>query len=289
MKIHTLCIIGVGAIGGSLARALRKANVCERIVGCGRRQSNLEKAVTLGVIDRFETQVTKAVAGADMIVVTVPLGAMETVFRAMVGRLAPDAIITDGGSAKRSVLVAAKAAFGEIPQNLVPAHPIAGTEKSGVEASASTLFQDHMVIITPTAQTHSSATARVRAMWEATGAHVTEMDAERHDKILAATSHLPHVLAYAFVDALREMDGEQKEDSILRYAAGSFRDFSRIASSDPQMWADICLANADAIIAMLERFDTGLQSLVDAIRRGDEESLKEVFTRAREYREEEYG
>ncbi|NNJ83806.1 MAG: prephenate dehydrogenase/arogenate dehydrogenase family protein, partial [Gammaproteobacteria bacterium] len=153
IKIQTLCIIGVGLIGGSLARALRKAGVRGHIVGCSRRRENLEKALTLGVIDSFETDVAKAVAGADMIVVTVPLFAMEPLFRAMVGKIAPDAVITDGGSAKQSVLAAARAAFGEIPKNLVPAHPIAGTEQSGVEASFDTLFQGRRVIMTPVPET----------------------------------------------------------------------------------------------------------------------------------------
>nr|VFK36381.1 MAG: prephenate dehydrogenase [Candidatus Kentron sp. SD]VFK38594.1 MAG: prephenate dehydrogenase [Candidatus Kentron sp. SD] len=287
MKIRTLCIIGVGAIGGSLARALRKVGACGHIVGCGRQKSNLEKAVALGVIDRFETDVTKAVADADMIVVTVPLGAMEMVFRAMVGGIAPDAIITDGGSAKRSVLAAAQSAFGKIPGNLVPAHPIAGTEKSGVEASSDSLFRGRGVILTPVTGTDPSALAKARAMWEATGANVTEMDAARHDKILAATSHLPHVLAYAFVDVLREIDQDQG-DSILRYAAGGFRDFSRLASSDPQMWSDICLANTDAVVAMLEHFHRELQSVMNAIRRGEGAAIKTLFTRAMEYRNEQY-
>nr|VFK56968.1 MAG: prephenate dehydrogenase [Candidatus Kentron sp. TUN] len=287
MKIHTLCIIGVGAIGGSLARALRKAGACQHIVGCGRRRPNLERAVTLGVIDRFETDVAKAVACADMIVVTVPLGAMEAVFRAMVAQIEPNAIITDGGSTKRSVLAAAQAAFGQIPANLVPAHPIAGTEKSGVEASSSSLFQGHSVIITPVAETDPAALARARTMWEATGAEITEMDAATHDKILAATSHLPHVLAYAFVDVLRKID-KNESASILRYAAGGFRDFSRLAASDPQVWTDICLANADAIVAMLERFDIQLESIISAIRRGEGESIKTLFTRAVEYRGGEY-
>nr|VFK38653.1 MAG: prephenate dehydrogenase [Candidatus Kentron sp. TC] len=285
MKIRTLCIIGLGAIGGSLARALRKAGACQRIVGCGRRRPNLEKALALGVIDQFDTDVAKAVVGADMIVVTVPLGAMETVFRAMAGNIAPDAVITDGGSAKRSVLAAAKAAFGRIPGNLVPAHPIAGTEKSGVEASSDSLFRGHGVVITPVPETDPSAIERVRAMWRTSGAKVAEMDAARHDEILAATSHLPHVLAYAFVDTLRQMD---PEGGILRYSAGGFRDFSRLAASDPQMWADICLANADAILPMLERFDTELRFLVDAIRRGEGEGIKGLFARAVAYREGQY-
>nr|VFK18203.1 MAG: prephenate dehydrogenase [Candidatus Kentron sp. LPFa] len=286
MEIHTLCIIGVGAIGGSLARALREADACQRIVGCGRGRPNLERALALGVIDRFETDVAKAVVDADMIVVTVPLGAMESVFRAMVGRLASNAVITDGGSAKRSVLAAARAAFGEIPANLVPAHPIAGTEKSGVEASSTSLFQGHRVIITPVPETDPTALARVRAMWQTAGAEIVEMDAARHDKILAATSHLPHILAYAMVDVLRKMDGE---GGILRCTAGGFRDFSRLAASDPQMWADICLANADAIIPLLEDFDSQLKSITDAICAGEGESLKALFARAVEYRGRQYG
>nr|VFK61569.1 MAG: prephenate dehydrogenase [Candidatus Kentron sp. UNK]VFK70474.1 MAG: prephenate dehydrogenase [Candidatus Kentron sp. UNK] len=286
MEIHTLCIIGVGAIGGSLARALREADACQRIVGCGRGRPNLERALALGVIDRFETDVAKAVVDADMIVVTVPLGAMEAVFRAMVGRLAPNAVITDGGSAKRSVLAAARSAFGEIPGNLVPAHPIAGTEKSGVEVSSSTLFQGHRVILTPVPETDPTALARVRAMWQTAGAEIVEMDAARHDRILAATSHLPHILAYAMVDVLRKMDGE---GGILRCTAGGFRDFSRLAASDPQMWADICLANADAIIPLLEDFDSQLKSITHAIRGGAGESLKALFARAVEYRGRQYG
>lgn len=282
MKIKTLCIIGVGLIGGSLARALRKAGVCGRITGCSRRRENLEKARALGVIDEFETDVAKAVSGADMIVVTVPLFAMEPLFRAMAGNIAPEAVITDGGSAKQSVLAAARAAFGEIPKNLVPAHPIAGTEQSGVEASFDTLFQGRRVILTPVAETDPGACHRVRAMWEATGAEVTEMDARHHDEVLAATSHLPHVLAYTLVDMLGEMSAKTE---IFRYAAGGFRDFTRIASSDPRMWHDICLANADAIIPMLEGFQGQLQSVIDSLRDKDGESIEALFARAKRYRD----
>jgi len=283
MKIHTLCIIGVGLIGGSLARALRKAGVCQHIVGCSRRRQNLEKAVALGVIDRFDTDVAKAVVDADMIVVTVPLIAMEPLFRAMASSIAPNAVITDGGSAKRSVLAAARAAFGRVPENLVPAHPIAGAEQSGVESSFDALFQGRRVIITPVAETDPTALVRVRTMWEAAGAEVTEMDAEHHDRVLAATSHLPHVLAYTLVDMLGKMN---EKTEIFRYAAGGFRDFTRIASSDPQMWHDICLSNGDAIITVLERFQEELQSVIGAIQREEGESIKALFTRAKQYRDQ---
>nr|VFJ59758.1 MAG: prephenate dehydrogenase [Candidatus Kentron sp. FM]VFJ61450.1 MAG: prephenate dehydrogenase [Candidatus Kentron sp. FM]VFK16973.1 MAG: prephenate dehydrogenase [Candidatus Kentron sp. FM] len=282
MKINTLCIIGVGLIGGSLARALRKAGACGHIVGCSRQRQNLEKALALGVIDRFETDVAKAVAGADMVVVAVPLLAMEPLFHAMAGKIAPDAVITDGGSAKQSVVAAARAAFGRIPGNLVPAHPIAGTERSGVEASFDTLFQDRRVIITPVAETDPVAIDRVHAMWEATGAMVARMAPRHHDEVLAATSHLPHVLAYALVDMLGEMD---KRTEIFRYAAGGFRDFTRIASSDPRMWRDICLANTDAIVAVLERFQEQLQSVTEVIRDKEGDSIESLFERAKRYRD----
>nr|VFJ92036.1 MAG: prephenate dehydrogenase [Candidatus Kentron sp. H]VFJ93067.1 MAG: prephenate dehydrogenase [Candidatus Kentron sp. H]VFJ99913.1 MAG: prephenate dehydrogenase [Candidatus Kentron sp. H] len=282
MKINTLCIIGVGLIGGSLARALRKAGACGDIVGCSRQQRNLERALALGVIDRFDTDVAKAISGADMIVVTAPLSAMEPLFHAMAGKIAPDTVLTDGGSAKQSVLAAARAAFGEIPKNLVPAHPIAGTEQSGVDASFDTLFQGHRVVMTPVAETDPVAISRVRAMWEAAGAIVAEMDARHHDRVLGATSHLPHVLAYALVDMLGEMD---QKTEIFRYAAGGFRDFTRIASSDPRMWHDICFANTDAIVAMLERFQERLQSVTNGIRNEEKEFIKALFARAKHYRD----
>nr|VFJ63090.1 MAG: prephenate dehydrogenase [Candidatus Kentron sp. DK] len=284
--IETLCIIGVGLIGGSLARALRKAGVCAHIVGCSRGRENLEKARALGVIDHFETDVGKAVSGADMIVVTVPLLAMEGLFRAMADRLAPDAVVTDGGSAKGSVIEAARAAFGEMPPNFVPAHPIAGTEQSGVEASFDSLFQGRKVILTPVPETDTKARQRVRAMWEATGAIVTEMDAGRHDEILAATSHLPHVLAYALVDMLGTMGGADGRTELFGYSGGGFRDFTRIASSDPVMWRDICLANRDAIVPLLARFREELDAIAGQVRERNGDAIETLFTRAKRYRDE---
>lgn len=280
--IRKLCIVGVGLIGGSLARALRDAGACGQIVGCSRRRENLEKAVALGVIDGFDTDIGKAVEAADMVFVSVPMGAMEAVFRAMIGRLASDAVITDAGSAKRGVLSAARDAFGGVPKCLVPGHPIAGTERSGVGASFASLFQGRQVILTPVAETDPEAVNRVRAMWEAVGANVSEMDAGHHDEVLAATSHLPHVLAYALVDVLGEMN-ERVE--IFRYAAGGFRDFTRIASSDPRMWHDICLANADAITTVLERFRSELDSVAESIRNGDGAAIEALFARAKQLRD----
>jgi len=280
--INRLCIIGVGLIGGSLARALKQAGHCAEVIGCGRDPAQLQRARELGVIDGYEQDPARAVRGADVIVLAVPLGAMEGVMRAIAGHVQDDAVITDVGSAKGCVVTAAQAAFGGVPQRLVPGHPIAGTEKSGVEASFAALFRERRVILTPLAETAADAVAVVRGMWEQAGAEVVEMSVAHHDEVLAATSHLPHMLAFALVDTLARMH-EQAE--IFRYAAGGFRDFTRIASSDPVMWRDICLANRDAIAAMIDRFQGDLVELREAIVQGNGETIEAIFTRAKDARD----
>ena len=280
--INQLCIIGVGLIGGSLARALKKAGVCKEIVGASRSAGNLEKAVSLGVIDRFETDLSKAVAKADVIVLCVPVGTNRAVLEAIRDHIRTDAILTDVGSTKGSVVEDVKNVFGKLPAGFVPGHPIAGTERSGVEASFAELFNDRKVILTPLAETDTKAVHTVRTMWEHAGAEVVEMSVEHHDEVLAATSHLPHLLAFSLVDTLARMD-EQTE--IFKYAAGGFRDFTRIASSDPVMWHDICLANHDAIIKMLDQFTSGLDELKMALNKSDSKKILEIFRRAREARD----
>ena len=280
--IERLAIIGVGLIGGSLARALREAGAVGEVVGCGRALPNLERAVELGVIDRFDQDPAAAVAGADLVFVAVPLGAMRDIFTTIRDRLRPDAIITDGGSVKGSVVADALAAFGRVPPSLVPGHPIAGTEHSGVEASFATLYRDRRVILTPVPETDPQAVERVDWMWRTCGAEVSHMSVTHHDEVLAATSHLPHMLAYGLVDALARMD---ETDEIFRYAAGGFRDFTRIASSSPVMWRDICMANREALSAMLARFSVELTDLAQAIRLGDGGTLLEVFERAKAARD----
>ncbi len=276
--IKQLTIIGVGLIGGSLARALKQQGYCHEVVGCGRDVAQLQKALELGVIDRFSTNIGEAVSGADMIVVAVPLGAMESCFRAMVGHLAVDAIITDVGSAKGCVVTAARNAFGPLPAGFVPGHPIAGTEKSGVEASFAALYQGRRVILTPLAESAPAAVTKVRAMWEQAGAQVDEMEAGHHDEILAATSHLPQLLAYSLVNTLIDMD---KSEAIFRFAGTGFRDTTRLAGSDPVMWRDISLANKDAILTMLDRYGNVLQQLRDAIQKGDGTALEHFFSCAK--------
>ena len=280
--IERLAIIGVGLIGGSLARALREAGAVNEVVGCGRALPNLERAVELGVIDRFDQDPAAAVTGADLVFIAVPLGAIRAVFTAIKDRLRADAIVTDGGSVKGSVVADALAAFGRIPPRLVPGHPNAGTEHSGVDASFATLYRQRRVILTPLPETDPEALARVDWMWRTCGAEVSRMSVAHHDEVLAATSHLPHMLAYGLVDALARMD---ETDEIFRYAAGGFRDFTRIASSSPVMWRDICMANREALSAMLARFSIELTDLAQAIRLGDGNTLLEVFARAKAARD----
>jgi prephenate dehydrogenase len=282
MLIERLAIIGVGLIGGSLARALRAADAVGEVIGCGRSRENLERAVELGVIDGYAHDAGDAVSGADMVFVAVPLGAMAGVFEQIRGRLPDGAVVTDGGSVKGSVVADARRVLGAVPRWLVPGHPIAGTERSGVASSFPELYRNRRVILTPVDETDPSAVARVRAMWERVGSQVTEMSVEHHDEVLAATSHLPHMLAFGLVDALARM---RSNDEIFRYAAGGFRDFTRIASSSPEMWRDICLANADALSAMLARFGDEMTELSQTIRGADGDALLRIFERARAARD----
>ncbi len=280
--IKRLCVIGVGLIGGSLARALRAVGACGEIVGYGRDAQQLKKALLLGVIDRAETDIARAVQGADVVVVAVPVGAMAQMFKAMAPHLSPNTIVTDVGSTKGDVVRAAQSVFGKLPPTFVPGHPIAGTERSGVEAAFAELFRKRKVILTPAPTTHMWAVSRVTWMWEQAGAQVTEMDAQHHDEILAASSHLPHVLAYTLVHTLA---GMQESDEIFKYAAGGFRDFTRIAGSDPQMWHDICLANREALLIMLRRYSGELQKIADALQHADGVYLQSVFAQAKQARD----
>ncbi len=282
MTIRRLAVIGVGLIGGSLARALRAAGEVDEIIGCGRGRANLERAAELGVIDCYTHDVGEAVTEADMVFLAVPLGAMRETFSAMKGHLAADAVITDGGSAKFSVIDDCRAVFGEVLPNLVAGHPIAGTENSGVEASFAELYQNRRVILTPTNETADAALQKVTAMWQACGGQVTVMSVEHHDEVLAATSHLPHMLAFGLVDTLARM---KENDEIFRYAAGGFRDFTRIASSNPVMWRDVCVANRRALGKMMTHYLNEIRELADTIERGDADQLMEIFTRAKSARD----
>lgn len=282
-KIEHLCVIGVGLIGGSFARAIRQAGLVKRITGCGRNIDNLQKALELGVIDDYSQDLQQAVKDADVIFIATPVGSFQTILEQIKGSLKADTIITDGGSTKSSVIAAAKTVFKEVPENFVPGHPIAGTENSGVEASFAALFQDHRVILTPLAHTNSDAVKLITYLWEAAGAVVVTMDAHHHDLVLAATSHLPHLLAFSLVNTLTTLDEKQE---IFDNAAGGFRDFTRIASSDPSMWQDICLANKDALLEHLEHFTSDLEQMRTALQQSDGAFLKKTFIRAKQSRDE---
>ena len=280
--IDRLCIVGTGLIGGSLARDLKRLGEVGEVVGSSRQAANLRRAVELGVIDRFDVDVARAVTGADMVVVAVPLGAVPAVLERIVDAADDHAVVTDVGSAKRHAVEAARAALGPRLPRFVPAHPIAGTEHSGVDASVEHLFERRRVIVTPIPETDGGALRRVSEMWRTVGSEVIEMDVAHHDEVLADTSHLPHMLAYTLMDVL----GRRKERAeIFKFSAGGLRDFTRVASSDPQMWHDICLANRDPMVAAIERFRAELDQLTNAIRDGDGEFVRSVFARAKSIRD----
>jgi prephenate dehydrogenase len=280
--IDRLLVIGVGLIGGSLARALRSARHVREIVGFGRSLGNLQEAMELGVIDRAAVSLADAVQGADMIVLAVPVGTMPELLQEL-GPVCPaTAVITDVGSVKGTVIAAARQSLGAKFVHFVPGHPIAGTEQSGVGASLPELFVNRRVVLTPEAETDPVAIESVRGLWTATGAQVTTMSAVKHDEILAASSHLPHVLAFALVDLLVRRDDHRE---VFDCVAGGFRDFTRIAGSDPVMWRDICLANRDGILEILNQYRDSLADVVQAIEQGDGQWLLETFMRAKHARD----
>ncbi|MGD9889465.1 MAG: prephenate dehydrogenase [Halothiobacillaceae bacterium] len=284
MSFHStrLCIIGSGLIGGSLALALKKAGAVGEIVGCGRNTETLQRALALGIVDAFSTELAQAVQGADIVLLSVPMLAMRGVLEQIQPVLQPGVIVTDVGSVKQSVIDDARAVLGEKIEQFVPAHPIAGTEKSGPDAAFAELFTERRVIVTPLAENNEADVARVVAMWQCVGAVVECMSAEHHDHVLAATSHLPHLLAFTLVDSLARRD---ESFEIFRYAAGGFRDFTRIAASDPTMWRDIALANSNEISLILQQYQQELENLQRDLRAKDAQNLFERFSRAQQARE----
>jgi prephenate dehydrogenase len=280
--INHLCVVGVGLIGGSLSLALKKAGYVKQVTGLGRSLENLKTAKQLGVIDHYETEYSKAIAQADMVFIAVPVCAMSGVFRKIKPHLNSHTIVTDGGSAKHTISDLAVDVFGSKVNQFIPGHPIAGTEQSGAAAAFESLYKNRRVILTPLEQNSVADINAVRTMWEKTGADVDEMGARHHDLVLAGTSHLPHVLAFALVDCLNNVDDV---DEMFKYAAGGFRDFTRIASSDPVMWRDICLNNADAILAMMHHYQQDIDYLKDAIQNSDADQLLDLFTRAKKARD----
>lgn len=280
--IEKLTIIGVGLIGGSLARALREAEYVREIIGYSHSVGTLQQAVDLGVIDRAEVSLSDAARGADMIVIATPIGAMPEIFTQLQSALNDQTIVTDVGSVKGDVIAAARASLGARFSHFVPGHPIAGTEQSGVAASFADLFQRRRVILTPEHDTDSVALTQVRAMWESAGAQIMTMTAEEHDRILATSSHLPHMLAYCLVDMVVRHDDYR---AIMECAGGGFRDTTRIAASDAVMWRDICLANREALLDAMRQYQDDFTALIAAIEKGDGALLLQTFTRAKHVRD----
>jgi len=277
-----ITIVGVGLIGGSLAKALRKSGFAGSIVGADRDEAALKTAVELGVIDRYSNDLAEAVAGADIVVLSVPVRQTGAVLTEMLPGLESRSVISDVGSSKALVVSAAQQALGDRMDRFVPGHPIAGREKSGVAASETELFRDHRVILTPLESTQQDAVDLVTQMWTSVGAETSCLSVEQHDLVLAATSHLPHVLAYATVDTLA---GTEYVEEIFEFAAGGFRDFSRIASSDPVMWRDVCLTNKTAILDVLDRFENQLGEIRKAIETDDSDKLTETFANSKKIRD----
>ncbi|TVQ70184.1 MAG: prephenate dehydrogenase/arogenate dehydrogenase family protein [Oceanospirillales bacterium] len=281
-KLDRVLVVGLGLIGGSFASGIKSRSLANTVVGYDINEQECQLGVELNVIDEYNTDLRSAAAEADLIMLAVPVKATESLLAEIFKVIKPTAIISDVGSTKMSIIEAANRVFGALPHNFVPGHPIAGAEKSGVTAANHDLFERHKVILTPLQTTPVDAVKIVASLWEALGADVLEMSPERHDEVLAATSHLPHILAFSLVDTLAH---EEQNKDIFRYAAGGFRDFTRIAASDPVMWHDICHANRDAILDQIDQFTDGLTRLRAAIDQGDSQTLLGIFTRARVARE----
>jgi prephenate dehydrogenase len=280
--IPKLAVVGVGLIGGSLSLALKATGSVGKVVGIGRGQANLDKAMELRVVDSVTQDLVAGVADADVVFLATPVLALGPVARQLMPHLKPGAILTDGGSVKQAVIDEIEPYLRE-DVHFVPGHPIAGTEYSGAEAAFASLYQGRRCILTPTPRTAPAALATVQAMWEAVGCDVVAMDVDKHDRVLAAISHLPHMVAYALVNAVGAYDRYQ--ENILEYSAGGFRDFTRIASSDPTMWRDIALTNRTALIEMMGQFETFFRELKDDVERGESERLFEFFRRSKESRD----
>ncbi len=281
--INKLVIVGVGLIGGSLALALRQAGVVKEIVGVGRSRENLETARQLGIIDRIETRLATAAHDADVIVLAVPVAAMLPTIKELAPHLSPKTIVTDVGSTKRDIISYVQQHLPSHISRFVPGHPIAGAEKSGAAAAFADLFQGRNVVVTPLPENDAEAVSTISSMWQTCGAIVNTMPALRHDEIFAAVSHLPHLLSFALVE---DIASRANAKELFSYAAGGFRDFTRIAGSHPEMWRDICLANRDVLIREIDAYQSQLDRLRGMLEQRDGKSLEEIFGHARTARAE---
>jgi prephenate dehydrogenase len=280
--LDKVVVCGVGLIGGSFALAQKSTLAVRRIVGIGRTPQPLIQARELRVIDEIAPDWATALKGADLVLLGMPVGQMPAVMQSLVPHLEPQTVVTDGGSTKSDVVAAARAAFGNKIAQFVPGHPIAGAEKSGVTAAKADLYRDKRVVLTPLPENAPEAVARVRTAWELCGAKVSELSAEAHDRVFAAVSHLPHLLAFALVHDLAQ---RTNSDQLFSFAASGFRDFTRIASSHPEMWRDICVANRTALIGELDAYLAELMRTRVLLASADNVGLESMFSTARERRD----
>jgi 3-phosphoshikimate 1-carboxyvinyltransferase len=285
MIVRQVLVVGLGLIGGSFARAVKEAGVCPRVLGCTRSEETLRKALEQEIIDEGSNDLAAMASQlneGDVVLLAAPTLTVSARLEELRDALLRGVIVTDAASVKGDLTRQARELFGRMPRHLVPGHPIAGSEKSGIDAIDPSLFIRHRVILTPVEETNREDVKTVSQLWASVGAEVSEMSVEDHDRILAATSHLPHVLAYALVDALAKKN-DQKD--IFTYAAGGFRDFTRIAASDPKMWHDIVIANKDAILEAMDAFEKSMAQLRDAIENKNSHKLMQVFSEAKAARE----
>jgi prephenate dehydrogenase len=281
-RIEKLVVVGVGLIGGSFALALKEAAAVGRVVGVGRGERNIRRALDLKIVDAAGGLDAATFGDADLVLLAMPVGQMAPVMRAIAPLIGTKTVLTDAGSTKEDVVRLARRELKASLSRFVPGHPIAGTEKSGAEAAVASLYRGRKVVLTPLKGTAPEAKARVRAAWEACGANVFELAPREHDAVLASVSHLPHVLAFALVD---QVAASRDAKRLFSYAAGGFRDFTRIASSHPEMWRDICIANRKSLLAELGRYGRGLARVKRMLERGDAKALEALFSGARDARD----
>ncbi|TRZ94380.1 MAG: prephenate dehydrogenase/arogenate dehydrogenase family protein [Rhodocyclaceae bacterium] len=282
MHFDKIVVCGVGLIGGSFALAQKSMLATRRVVGMGRTRAPLEQALQLGVIDRIATDWGDALDGADLVLLGMPVGQMPAVMAALAPHLGPRTLVTDGGSTKSDVVTAARATMGKKIAQFIPGHPIAGAEKSGVGAATADLYRGKRVVLTPLAENTPESVARVRSAWESCGANVSLLASEEHDRVFAAVSHLPHLLAFALV---HDLASRENADQLFSFAAGGFRDFTRIASSHPEMWRDICVANRQALLPELDAYMVELMRTRVLLAGGDAVGLEAMFDTARTRRD----
>ncbi|HLX81900.1 MAG TPA: prephenate dehydrogenase/arogenate dehydrogenase family protein [Burkholderiales bacterium] len=278
MFYQRVAVIGVGLIGGSFALALKGAKRCGHVVGAGRSAANLELALERGAVDSFESEAAKAVRGADLVLVAAPVAQFEKIFLEINPHLKPDTLVMDAGSTKRDVVAAARKRLGGNIARFVPAHPIAGAEQSGAGAADAGLFRGRRLILTPLEENKKEDVETAAALWAGIGARVSRMSPQEHDEVFAAVSHLPHLLAFALVSGIGARADAAR---LFGYAAGGFRDFTRIASSDPEMWRDICMANSDQLLKELGCFSGELEKMRKLLESRNSKELEKLFAEAR--------